>query len=99
MTRGKLLRIAAAAALAAILLTTPAATAQGLLSRPAAGESSGLFASLWGFLTELLQTPDTLDNRCGIDPDGRVFCGDIGVQLDNRGCIDPDGSASCDPHL
>jgi hypothetical protein len=99
MLRKNLLRTAAAAALAAILLTAPAASAQGLASHPVAGEGSGLLTSLLAFLSDLFPVSETLDNRCGIDPNGAVTCGNTGAQLDNRCTIDPNGRASCTPDL
>jgi hypothetical protein len=51
------------------------------------------------FLTGLLTVgPDagaSLDNRCGIDPDGGISCPDADVSLDTRCGIDPDGR--CEP--
>jgi hypothetical protein len=99
MLRKNLLRTAAAAALAALLLMAPAAKAQGLTSHPVAGERSGLLASLVAFLSDLFPASESLDNRCTIDPNGGMICGNTGAQLDTRCTIDPDGRTSCTPDL
>jgi hypothetical protein len=92
MTHGYLLRLAAAPALAAILLMAPAANAHELASHPAPGESPGIFASLLGFFSDLLYTPEILDTRCTIDPNGGTTCVDTGAHLETRCTIDPDGA-------
>lgn len=99
MLRKNLLRTAAAAALAAILLMAPAVNAQGLASHPIVGEGSGLLTSLLAFLSDLFPASETLDTRCTIDPNGAVTCGNTGAQLDTRCTIDPDGRTSCTPDL
>jgi hypothetical protein len=96
MTRGTLLRTAAAVLLATLLLAPPAALAQG---RASAGprDPGSLLSAVWSFLTALLPGGESLDTRCGIDPDGRTSCGGAGTALDNRCTIDPDGRTSCGP--
>lgn len=69
MMRSALLRTAAAAALAFLLLTPPAALAQGR-SSAVQEDHGGWLASVWTFLADLLPGGETLDNRCGIDPNG-----------------------------
>ena len=96
MTRGTLLRTAAAALLAAHLLAPPAALAQDRPSAAARADGGGLLAQVWSFLTGLVP-PGELDNRCGIDPNGGLACADAGALPDNRCSIDPDGRASCEP--
>lgn len=91
MTRSALLRTAAAAALALLLLTPPAALAQSWSSATQKGDGGGL-ASVWTFLADVFLGGETLDTRCGIDPDG---CPGAGAALDNRCGIDPNGS--CEP--
>jgi hypothetical protein len=87
MTRSALLRTATAAALALLLLTPPAALAQGR-SSAVQEDHGGWLASAWTFLEDLLLGGEVLDNRCGIDPNG---CPGAGAALDNRCGIDPDG--------
>jgi hypothetical protein len=92
MTRSALLRAATAAALAFLLLTPPAAFAQGR-SSAVQEDHGGWLASIWTFLADFLLGGETLDNRCGIDPDG---CPGTGANLlDNRCTIDPNGG--CQP--
>lgn len=91
MTRSALLRTAAAAALALLFLTTPAAFAQGR-SFAAQDADGGWLTSVWTFLADLLLGGETLDTRCTIDPDG---CPGAGAVLDTRCTIDPNGS--CEP--
>jgi hypothetical protein len=95
MTRGTLLRITAAAILAALLLTPPAAHAQGRPASPAREEGGGFFAAAWSFLIHLLPGGEALDTRCTIDPNGGVSCPGSGPMRDNRCTIDPDGGISC----
>ncbi len=95
MMHGTLLRTAGAAFLAVLLLTSPAAFAQGSPSTSPQGGDGGFFALVWSFLTDLLAGGEAPDNRCTIDPDGRSSCVDAGVNLDTRCTIDPDGS--CGP--
>jgi hypothetical protein len=74
MTRAPLLRTTAAALLAALLLAPPAALAQGHASANSAGHGT-LLSAVWSFLTIPLPGGETLDTRCGIDPDGHASCG------------------------
>jgi hypothetical protein len=90
MTRSTL-RAAAVATLAFLLLLSPAAFAQGR-SSVAQEEDGGWLASVWSFLADLFLGGETLDTRCGIDPDG---CPDAGASLDTRCTIDPNGG--CEP--
>ena len=99
MTRGTLLRITAAAILAVLLLTPPAAYAQGRPAPPARGDGGGFLAAAWSFLTRLLPGGDALDTRCGIDPNGGISCPGSGPMPDTRCGIDPDGRPSCEPGL
>jgi hypothetical protein len=69
MTRSALLRTAAAAALVLVLLAPSAALAQGR-SSAVQEDHAGWLASVWTFLADLLLGGETLDNRCGIDPNG-----------------------------
>ena len=70
MTRSALLRTVTAAALVILLFAPPAALAQGR-SSAVQEDDGGWFASVWTFLADLLLGGEMLDNRCGIDPDGR----------------------------
>ena len=70
MTRSALLRTAAAAALALLLLASPAVLAQGWSPAIQKGDG-GWLASVWTFLADVVLGGETLDTRCTIDPDGR----------------------------
>jgi hypothetical protein len=91
MMRSALPRTAAAAALALLLLTSPAVLAQGR-SSTVQEDHGGWLASVWTFLVDFLLVGETLDTRCTIDPNG---CPDAGAALDTRCGIDPDGR--CEP--
>jgi len=97
MTRGTLLRNTAAAILATLLLTSPAAHAQGRPASLARGDGGGFFAAAWSFLTRLLPGGEALDTRCTIDPNGGISCPGSGLMPDTRCGIDPNGGNSCEP--
>ncbi len=96
MTRGTLLRSAQAVLLATLLLTPPAALAQEGRSASGPGDPGGWLVSVWSFLTDLMSTGETVDTRCGIDPNGGSSCAS-GAQPDTRCTIDPNGGSSCEP--
>lgn len=104
MTRRSLFLCAAIVGLAVTLAAGPAAAASGRLGLQPADEVRSLFAPLWDFLSSLFSGEDstlpgeTPDTRCGIDPDGRTYCGETGASgasPDNRCTIDPDGRTFC----
>jgi len=93
MPRGTIFRTIEAALLAALLLMPSAALAQDR----SAEDNGGALASVWSFLAALFPGGESLDTRCGIDPNGGISCAETGASLDNRCTIDPDGRASCAP--
>jgi hypothetical protein len=87
MSRKNTLRAAVLALV--LLLASPAAWAAGPVALPGPVD---FLQGAWSWLTGMWSL-DTLDHRCGIDPDGGAC---TTTQADARGCIDPNGGA-CAP--
>jgi len=90
MSRKNTLRAAVLALVLILPLATPA-WAAGPVALP---NPAGFLRGAWSWLVGLWSL-ETLDHRCGIDPNGGA-CATQATQADHRGCIDPNGGA-CAP--